>query len=325
MTRNGCVGAVTRRGRPCGFGIYAVADTVRRCRCRCVSERVLWAAGFQRVHRAGRRVDGVSQTSSEIRRSSVALGVSEQYRSEPHGLWERFGIEFSSSLLAKVLVELLLPACAVGVWYALVFISILHIPDTGGELKEGIDSPEEFTNARVRSSGITTVRLSRTTIPSPTRGDSVTVSSLERIVENLRQQVLQITDDYNDVAARARQLQEIVDRAAQPTQIGFFADLYEVWQSPAPRHEFVDEDIRLSLTGDEPLRTAPEWAFERCDDNVDPEPTGGNAGPVFIFSVPAKTSCLVTISYHDGETRHRSGYWVNIRRSRSEEIGAAPR
>lgn len=259
----------------------------------------------------------------------MALGVHGEYRSEPHGLWGRFVAEISASILAKILIQLLLPACTVGGWYVILVSSILHVPDTQRTLKERMDSPGEFINARVRSSGIVTVRLPRTRIPSPLGDSSVIGNSdepaLEQVIENLQQQVLQRTNDYINAAERAQRLQEVLDRTSQPTRIGFFADLYEVWQSPAPGHEFVGENIELSLVGEARLRTAPNWAFERCNDNIEAETTGGDGGPVFNFSVPARTRCRVTISYFDGETLHDSGYWVNIRRSRSEEIRATLR
>ena len=255
----------------------------------------------------------------------MALGIHDEHRPEPPGLWRRFVIELSASLLAKFLIELLFPTCAVLAvigWHVIIVSSILHIPDARPTLEDRIDSPGQFTNARVRSSGFIAVHLRRTPIPSQTADDPASVSLLEQAIEDLQQQVLRRTNDYINAAGRAQQLQEVLDGTTQPTRIGFFADRYEVWQSPAPRYEFVGEDIELSLKGNTPLTTAPNWAFERCDDNVEPEPTGGDAGPVFIFSVPAKTRCRVTISYFDGETLHDGRYWVNIRRSRSDEIRA---
>ena len=260
----------------------------------------------------------------------MALNIHEENRSEPHGRWKRlFVTELSASLLVKTIIGLLPEACItgiVGVWHVLIVIAMLDVPDVRRTLEKQTYTPGEF--AHVRTPPRLMVHLPLTTpIPSPPRGYLVSGSNgggtNDQADSNLTGNLMEQLRQAN---AEVQRLQAVVDGTAPPeARIGFFADVYEVWQSPAPGHEFVGRNIRLFLRGEESLRRSPEWAFDRCDDNVQPEPTGGDVGPEFMFSVPAETRCRVVISYFDNETPHNSGYWVNIRRSRDEAIGVALR
>lgn len=87
----------------------------------------------------------------------------------------------------------------------------------------------------------------------------------------------------------ARRLEaQVARRSESRALIGYFDDRIEVYQSPPPGFEFVNEPITMSLSGNDAMMGI-RWSTT-CGNRV-----GGSSGRVFTFRAMTPMICTVTI------------------------------